>query len=68
MGSTRALIQISCWVHFDQRNRVHSGERRGGTYVNHLIALFFLDDHGKIVRYDEYFDPRAFGSVAPTSR
>jgi ketosteroid isomerase-like protein len=40
----------------------------GGTYVNHLIALFFLDDHGKIVRYDEYFDPRAFGSVAPTSR
>jgi uncharacterized protein len=39
----------------------------GGTYRNHLIALFFLDDDGRIVRYDEYFDPRAFGSVATSS-
>jgi uncharacterized protein len=40
----------------------------GGTYVNRLIALFFFDEDGKLVRYDEYFDPRAFDSVAPASR
>jgi ketosteroid isomerase-like protein len=32
----------------------------GGTYVNKLIAIFQLRD-GKIVRYDEYFDPTRFG-------
>ncbi|HZU04285.1 MAG TPA: nuclear transport factor 2 family protein [Ktedonobacteraceae bacterium] len=34
----------------------------GGVYDNDLIALFFLRD-GKIVRYDEYFDPIRFQAV-----
>lgn len=31
----------------------------GGTYVNALLGLFTFRD-GKLLRYDEYFDPRPF--------
>ena len=50
----------------------HGGHRLcdvgGGTYTNKLIALFTLDQDGKVFCYDEYFDPRAFDSVTSSSQ
>ncbi|MFZ5558963.1 MAG: nuclear transport factor 2 family protein [Pseudomonadota bacterium] len=40
--------------------------KAGGTYVNHLIALFSFRS-GKIARYDEYFDPRLFAAAQARS-